>query len=80
MSRKNRQLAAKFERSRREKRAFIAAVLSREVERPMSDQRRLTVALAGRPDTVEVAGVRVSRCDDVKARKAARQTIRSVHW
>lgn len=78
----NRNMAAKHLRANKQRGEFSATLRSKfdAYERPLSDKAALVTCLTRQPDVVEVAGVTVSRCDDVAARKAARQSIRSVHW
>lgn len=82
MAQKNRNMAAKALKAARQKSEF-GALLRAKAEAntaPLSPRYRLIAALASRADIVSIAGCDVHRCDDVAARKAARQTIRSVHW
>lgn len=81
MAQKNRSMAAKAQKANRQKAEYRAELMFRAAQYATSDdQITLVACLARQPDTTAIGNVRVSRCDDVAARKASRRSIIATHW
>lgn len=82
MAQKNRSMAVKAAKAQTQRcEAGTQALYKRlAYAKPSCDHVTLVSVLARQCDTASVGGKDIHKCDDIKARKSARQTIRSVHW